>query len=64
MAMKRAFGMLKGRWHILLKRLEMPLRNVLDIVTMFLCFHNLCILENDEFSMDWAKEAEKELYTR
>jgi len=61
MAVERAFGMLKERWCILLKKIDMPLRNLPDIVTASLCLHNLCILENDEFSMDWAKEAEKEL---
>jgi len=39
----------------------MPLQNMLDIVTISLCLHDMCILENDEFSMDWAKEVEKEL---
>jgi len=52
MSVERAFGILKKRWHILLKRIDMPLRNVLDIVTASLCLHNLCILENDEFSME------------
>ena len=61
MAVERAFGILKGRWRILLKRIDMPLSNVPDIVTASLCLHNLCILENDEFCMDWAKDAEREL---
>jgi len=52
MAVERAFGMLKGRWRILLKKIDMPLRNLPDIVIASLCLHNLCILENDEFSMD------------
>jgi len=49
------------RWCILLKRIDMPLQNVLDIVTASLCLYNLCIVENDKFSMDWAKEAKKEM---
>ena len=61
MAVERAFGILKGRWHILLKRIDMPLQNVPDIVTASLCLHNLCILENDDFDMDWAKSVEEEL---
>jgi hypothetical protein len=61
MAVERAFGILKGRWRILLKRIDMPLCHVPDIVTACICLHNLCILENDEFDMDWAREAEIEM---
>ena len=61
MTVERAFGILKGRWHILLKRINMPLQNVPDIVTASLCLYNLCILENDDFDMDWARSAKEEL---
>ena len=61
MAVERAFGILKGRWHILLKRIDKPLQNMSDIVTTSLCLHNLCILENDDFDMNWARSAEEEL---
>lgn len=39
----------------------MPLRTVPDIVTAALCLHNLCIMQNDEFNMEWALDAKKEL---
>ena len=39
----------------------MPLRNVLDIVTASFCLHNLCIIQKDEFNMEWAVDAEKDL---
>ena len=61
MVVEKAFGILKDRWHILLKRIDMPLQNVPDIVTASLCLHNLCILENDDFDMDWARTAKEEL---
>ena len=61
MAVERAFGILKGRWRILLKIINMPLWNVPDIVTVVLCLHNLCIIEKDEFNMEWAVDAEKDL---
>ena len=61
MAVERAFGILKGRWWILLKRIDMPLWNVLDIVTATLCLHNLCIIQKDEFNMEWVINAEKDL---
>jgi len=57
----KSIGNLKGRCRILLKRIDMPLQNKPDIITVSLCLYNLYILENDEFSMDWAKEVEKEL---
>lgn len=59
MAVERAFGILKGRWRILLKRIDMPLEHVPDLVTACICLHNLCIIHGDEFDMQWAKEAEK-----
>jgi hypothetical protein len=52
MAVERAFGILKDRWHILLKRNDMPLQNLSNIVSACLCLHNLCILEANEFDMD------------
>ena len=61
MSIERAFGILKNRWRILLKRIDMPLQNVPDIVTTSLCLYNLCILENDNFDMDWTRSAEEEL---
>ena len=52
MAVKRVFEILKGMWHILLKKIDIPLQNEFDIITTSLCLHNLCIWENDEFDMD------------
>ena len=61
MAIERAFGILKGTWRILLKRIDVPLKNIPDIVTARLFLHNLCIMESDGFDMEWAKDAEKEM---
>jgi len=61
MAVKRAFGMLKGRWKILLKKIDMPLRSIPDMVTTCLCLHNLCLIHADEFDMNWARSDEEEL---
>lgn len=59
MAIERAFGILKGRWRILLKRIDMPLRHVPNVVTTCICLHNLCIIHKDKFDDEWAKEGEK-----
>ena len=61
MAVEKTFGILKGRWRILLKRIDMPLRNVPDIVTASLCLHNLYIIKKDEFNMEWAVDIENDL---
>ena len=55
MAVEKASRILNGKRHILLRRNNMSFWNVSDIVNASLCLHNLCILENDEFDMNWAK---------
>jgi len=61
MVVERAFDILKERWKILLKRIDMPLWNIPDIVTACLCLHNLCITHGEEFDFDWAKAAEEDM---
>ena len=61
MAVERAFGMLKGRWRIILKMIDMSLCSVPGMVTACLYLHNLCIIHADKFDMNWARSAEKEL---
>jgi hypothetical protein len=59
MAVERAFGILKGRWRILLKRIDMLLKHVPNLVTTCICLHNLCIIHGNNFDMKWAEEAQK-----
>ena len=61
MAVERAFGCLKGRWRILLKRIDVPLVNVPNLVTTCICLHNLCIIHGDGFNMRWVQEAHTDL---
>ena len=61
MAVERAFGILKGRWRILLKNVDVQLENVPDIVTACICLHNLCLIHSDGFDMQWAKQAKEEM---
>ena len=61
MAVERAFGCLKGRWRILLKRIDVPLVNIPDLVSACICLHNLCIIHGDGFNMRWAQEAHTDL---
>ena len=44
MCVERAFGMLKGRWRILLKKADVQLKNVPDLVSTCLVLHNMCII--------------------
>jgi len=60
MAMEKAFGVLKGQWKILLKKLDMPLQNVLDVITTSICFHNLCInIDVDNLTWNGHKKLNK-----
>ena len=63
MCIERAFGMLKGRWRILLKRVDVHLRNVPDLVSMCLLLHNICIIFGDSFwKNEWLQEATDEIH--
>ena len=63
MCIKRAFGMLKGRWRILLKRVDVHLRNVPELVTTCLVLHNICIIFCDNFWKNkWMHEATDEVH--
>ncbi len=57
--MKIAFGMLKGRFKILLKKVNIPLHHMPYLVMAHICSHNMCIANLDGFDMDWAMEAQR-----
>jgi hypothetical protein len=59
MAVERAFGILKGWWRIILKRVDMPLRHLPNLFTTCICLYNLCIIYKDNFDNAWAEESEK-----
>ena len=62
MCVERAFGMLKGRWRILFKRVDVHLKNVSDLVSTCLVLHNMCIIFGDTFWRDeWMREATNEV---
>ena len=63
MCVERAFGMLKGRWQILLKRIDVHLKNVPDLVTTCLVLHNMCIVFGDTFwKQKWLREAQEDVH--
>jgi len=61
MAIERTFGILKGRWKILLKWINMPFHHLPNIVTTILYLHNSCIIHGDTLNMDWTREVEMEM---
>jgi len=64
MCVERAFGILKGRWRMIMKRSEIPLKNMPDIVATCIVLHNLCIVNNEGIEEDWIVEAESKLARR
>jgi hypothetical protein len=60
MLAEKTFGILKRRFRISLKRVDMPLRHMLDLVMACICLHNMCIANSDGFDMDWALEVQRE----
>jgi hypothetical protein len=64
MCVERAFGILKGRWRVIMKRCEVPLRSMPDIVATCIVLHNLCIVNKEGIEEDWIVEAENKLSRR
>ena len=46
---ERAFGVLKGRWRCLLKRLDNNLENIPDIILACCVLHNITQLKGDNY---------------
>lgn len=53
MAVEIAFGRLKGRWRILLKRLDMKTQNVPLAVGACCTLHNICEIHGEAFDDNW-----------
>ncbi len=59
--MKKTFGVLKGTFKILLKKLvDIPLHHMLDLVMTCICLPNMCIANLNGFNMEWALEVQKD----
>ena len=58
MIIENAFGLLKGRFRVLLKQVELETSNV-DQVTLTCCtLHNYCIKEKEEYPEEWHMDSE------
>jgi hypothetical protein len=60
MSMERTFGMLKGIFKILLKRIGIPLHHMPNLVAICICLHNMHIANSNGFDMDWALNAQRD----
>jgi hypothetical protein len=56
MYIEQAFGILKGRWKIIMKQFDVLLRMVHDIVCTCIVLHNLYITIKDSFYKTWIDE--------
>ena len=53
---EHAYGRLKGRWRCLLKRLDIDVDDVSEVVAACCVLHNICEVKGDE---DWAEDVEE-----
>ena len=61
MCVEKAFGILKGRWRVIMKRCEIPLSNVPDIVATYVVLHNLYIITKEDIEQNLIVEAKNKL---
>jgi hypothetical protein len=50
---EHSYGRLKGRWRCLLKRLDVDVSDVPELVTACCVLHNICEVHGEEFSEEW-----------
>jgi hypothetical protein len=63
MCVERTFQMLKDRWRILLKMINVHLKNVPELVSTCLVLHNICIIFVEDFwKIEWMQEATDEVH--
>jgi hypothetical protein len=58
-----AFAHLRGRWKILLKRCDLQLDNMINIVKTCLVLHNLCESNGDHYFDSWDENISEERRT-
>ena len=59
MCVERAFGILKGRWRIIMRRIYLSLRHMADVVATCIKLHDMCTIGKDQFDIKWIEEAKK-----
>ena len=57
---EHGYGRLKGRWRCLLKRLDVDVRDVPELVTACCVLHNICEVHGEQFSEEWLEGVESQ----
>lgn len=60
MYVETAFGHLKGRWRVLMKRQDTHIENAIRMIATCFILHNICIDQNDHFDEEWAVNVQDE----
>lgn len=60
---ERAFGMLKDKWRILLKMIDMHFKNVPKLVSTCIVSQNICIIFGEIKKNEWVQEATNDVYS-
>ena len=55
---ENAFGRLKARWRRLLKRNDMSIKNIPNIISACCILHNLCEIHGESFNQSWLQDNE------
>lgn len=58
---ENAFARLKGRWRCLLKRNDVDVTFMPDIVTACCILHNVCELNKEDFLPEWTADSDEVL---
>ena len=54
-----AFGRLKARWRRLLKRNDMSIENIPNVITAACVLHNICEIYREHFNDAWLQTSEE-----
>ena len=55
---EHAYGRFKGRWQCLLKRIDIDIRNVPELIAACCTLHNICEVHGDLFDEHWLEGVE------
>ena len=58
---EHSYGKLKGRWRCLLKRLDVDIHDVPEVVAACCVLHNVCEIHKDTFNEEWMEEVERDV---
>ena len=47
-----------------MKRIDISLQHMADVVVTCIILHNMCIIENNKFDIEWIEETKRELNRR